>query len=237
MLELSNMERRVPFAVNEHYHVYNRGAHRSLVFLDTADFERFMLLLYLANDSSSLNFSTLAVKYKGRSFADMFSAESRQKDLVDVLAFSLMPNHFHLVLREKKEFGIVTYMRKLATAYSMYFNLKHDHTGVLFQGRFKSQHIDNEPYFRWIFSYVHLNPLGIAFPDWEASGVSDSRPARDFMAAYQFSSYVDYAKKYRPEKIILTDKDVPTFLEQQNDLEELLATYQKDRPFTLGISS
>ena len=224
------MERRVPFSVNENYHVYNRGAHKSKIFNNTDDYDRFFLLLYLANDSSSLNFRELALRYKGRSFVEMFKSESVTKELVDVLAFSLMPNHFHVVLREKSENGIVRYMRKVATAYSMYFNAKYQHSGVLFQGRFKSQHIDSESYFRWIFSYVHLNPVELVVPSWEEKGIREPSTLRKFMRDYKYSSYFDYSVGTRPESVILAENDLPDFLHRQNDLEYLIETYTKDRP-------
>src|SRR3989344_2030506 len=100
----------------------------------------------------------------------MFS-EVVDGSLVSVLAYCLMPNHFHLVLRQKNQDGITLFMRKLATAYAMYFNTKYDHSGVLFQCRYKSKHVNTDAYLRWIFSYVHLNPLEIIQPEWKERGI------------------------------------------------------------------
>ena len=164
------MLRRVPLVEGEIYHVYNRGAHKRDIFTTDWDYQRFQVLLYLSNTKDPINLRDLFEKHKGRSFGGMFS-EVVDGSLVSVLAYCLMPNHFHLVLRQKNQDGITLFMRKLATAYAMYFNTKYDHSGVLFQGRYKSKHVNTDAYLRWIFSYVHLNPLEIIQPEWKERGI------------------------------------------------------------------
>ena len=122
----------------------------------------------------------------------------------------------------------------------MYFNLKYKHSGVLFQGRFKSSHIDTEPYFRHIFAYTHLNPVELIEKEWEERGVRDKKKIRNFLNNYRYSSFYDYSVAERPEKKLLALDDAPDFLRQHNDLEEMLADYSdyegvaelntKDRP-------
>ncbi len=224
------MQRGVTLATGETYHIYNRGAHKSYLFGVDEDYERFLLLMFLANDAASIDMRSLKSRYKGRSFVNMYTEEPVSKGLVDILAYTLMPNHFHLILRQKAEDGITTFMRRASTAYSMYFNVKYEHSGVLFQGRFKSQHIDTDAYYRWIFSYVHLNPISLCEPGWEERGVSDPHAVRAFMKTYRYGSYYDYCVGLRPERAILTDSDLPDFLLKRNDLEDLLRTFTKDRP-------
>ncbi|OGC88044.1 hypothetical protein A2419_00250 [Candidatus Adlerbacteria bacterium RIFOXYC1_FULL_48_26] len=189
-----------------------------------------MFLLFIANDPARLNMRDLLSKYRGRSFTEIFKEEKPKKSLVDVLAYSLMPNHFHLVLRQRTEQGITFFLRKVMTGYSMYFNIKYSHSGVLLQGRFKSSHINNEPYFRYIFSYVHLNPLSLIEPKWEKLGVKDRDAARDFMRNYKYSSYQDYAYARRPESRLLAEINIPEFLYRQNDLENLFQSLTEDSP-------
>ncbi|HEV8666362.1 MAG TPA: transposase [Candidatus Paceibacterota bacterium] len=217
------MQRKEALAGGETYHVYNRGAHKQRIFTNDADYSRFALLLHLANSDVPIHFSNLHKKYGGRSSIEIFENEKFEKRLVDILAYSLMPNHFHLVVRQREENGIVTFMKKLATGYSMYFNTKYEHSGTLFQGRFKSSLIDTEEYFRYIFSYIHLNPLDILQPGWKNGGVKDKKGARKFLTTYQYSSFSDYPTSNRPERCILSSEEIPDFLKTQNDLEELLA--------------
>jgi len=172
----------------------------------------------------------IRTKYKGRSFADVFKYEKREKSLVSILAYSLMPNHFHLVLQQVADAGVTTFMKKVSTGYSMYFNTKYEHSGVLLQGRFKSSHIDNESYFRYIFSYVHLNPVELIEKDWEKKGVQDPARVRDALNNYRYSSFFDYSIGEREEGVILDKTQIPDFLVTQNDLEDMLQSYTKDRP-------
>lgn len=223
------MLRRVPLISDEVYHIYNRGAGKQRVFTTRGDYDRFLSLLYLANTDQSINYRNVWSKYQGRSLTDFFKAESRVPSLVDVLAYALMPNHFHIVLRQRVDDGVTTFMRKLATGYSMYFNAKYERNGVLFQGRFKSSHIGTDPYFRYIFSYVHLNPLDIKMPGWKDSGVSDPKRAKKFLADYRFASYYDYCIGERPERAILAYDDAPEFLKEENDVEEMVDEYSKGR--------
>ncbi|MFA7310046.1 MAG: transposase [Candidatus Paceibacterota bacterium] len=223
------MLRKDALASNETYHIYNRGAHKQPIFLDDHDYSRFLMLLYLANNSEPIHMGNLLSKYKGRSFLDIYSEET-DRALVDITAYSLMSNHFHVVVTQKAEEGISRFMKKVGTAYSMYFNARHDHSGFLFQGRFKNSLVSNEAYYRWIYAYVHLNPLDLLYPHWEEKGIDDKERARNYMKDYRYSSYRDYhSGAFRPESRLLALDTVPDFLKTQNDLEELLENI-KDRP-------
>jgi REP element-mobilizing transposase RayT len=167
----------------------------------------------------------LFTKYQGKPFADIFILEQPDKSLVDVLAFSLLSNHFHLILRQKADHGISIFLKKMSTAYSMYFNTKYAHSGVLSQGPFKSKLVDDEAYFRYIFSYVHLNPLDIVEPSWKAGIFTHKEGVANFLATYKYSSYYDYFVGERPERAILAYDQKPDFLSKQNDLNEFLAWY------------
>jgi putative transposase len=229
----SCMQRATPLALGETYHIYNRGAHKQATFTCEADYIRFLTLLFIANDAMSLEMRPLLNKYRGQSSGMLFQSERPDKSLVDVLAYSLMPNHFHLVLRQKSETGITKFLKKVLTGYSMYFNTKYEHSGILFQGPFKSKHVGNEAYFRYIFSYVHLNPLSLFEPGWEEKGIQDRVKARVFMEGYNYSSYAHYAGFKRPESVLLAEDDLPGFLTEQNDLENLLR-FTEDSPRELS---
>ena len=225
------MNRRAPLVSGETYHVYNRGAHKAIIFNNPGDYRRFKILMHLANNSKPIEVRNILHKYGGPS-----SEGSRvfdhpvDKALVDILAYCLMPNHIHLVVRAKNDEGTTAFMRKLFTGYSMYFNTKYDHSGTLFQGRFKSSHIDNEAYFRYIFAYVHLNPLGLLNPQWEEEGIASVSQVRSFMNDYAHSSFYDYNIGVRSEGKILNMEDTPEFLKEQNDVEDLFRYYTEDRP-------
>ena len=91
----------------------------------------------------------------------------KRKLLVEILVFTLMPNHFHLLLKQKQENGISKFMHKLGVGYSMYFNQKYERTGSLFQGTYKAIPVNNDSYFIHLPYYIHLNPLDLIEPKWK----------------------------------------------------------------------
>lgn len=218
------MYRRDALTDGEIYHVYNRGAHKGLLYTNEEDYRRFQILLYLLNTDQSIVVRDILKQYIGPSYGGVFGHERNDNRLVDVCAYSLMPNHFHLVLRQLQENGITLFLKKLATSYSMYFNAKYDHSGVLFQGRFKSSHVATEEYFRWIYAYVHLNPIELIVPGWEDLGIADPEKVRKYIQKYAYSSYPDFAGSKREESSIISG-EVPGFLSDQNDLDELLKDF------------
>lgn len=140
-----------------------------------------------------------------------------------------MPNHFHLILRQKAERGISIFLQRLSVSFSMYFNLKYDHSGTIFQGRFQSRHIDSDPYFKWIFSYVHLNPVALAEPQWEERGIADPGRVAESLRQYLYSSYRDYYVETRPERAILAHAEGVHYVDAERDVLGLLEDYVHGR--------
>jgi len=213
----------------ETYHIFNRGANKQEIFHWPVDYDRFMLLLYISNTSENIHLSTLLRnKDQGRSLIEAYNRPI-DKALVDVLAYALMPNHFHLILKQKSAGGITLFMKKLATAYAMYFNIAHEHSGVVFQGRFQSRLVDTDPYYRWLFSYVHLNPVDLVEPGWKERGITNIARSRAFINDYRYSSYTDLRGVARPESSILTFEAIPTFIKKSDDLEDMLKWERRGR--------
>ena len=170
------------------YHVYNRGVEKRSLFVNNQDYLRFIDDLTIFNDIN------LVVNPKQR-IRDTKNGDYKRKPLVDILAFCLMPNHYHLLLRQREDDGITEFMRKLGGGYVNYFNLKYQRVGTLFQGRFKSVLIDDESQFMYIPFYIHLNPLDLIATDWRDRGVGDFKKAMGFLNSYKWSSHSDYVGK------------------------------------------
>ncbi|MBI5816846.1 MAG: transposase [Candidatus Yonathbacteria bacterium] len=117
------MNRKFSFSIQEFYHLYNRGNEKRTIFLEQKDYQRFTRLLFLCN-----NVNAVSVK---DTMEIPLTRIDRGDTLVDIGAYCLMPNHFHLLVREKREGGISLFVKKLATGYSMYFNKKNDRIGKL----------------------------------------------------------------------------------------------------------
>ena len=155
--------------------------------------------------------------------------ENREKTLVSILSYCLMPNHFHLILYEHTEGGISKFMGKLLTAYSMYFNTKYERSGPLFTRPFRSEHIGNEPQFMYIFSYVHLNPISILDKTWKEKGLKDKNKAEKFLKEYLFSSYQDFLGNIRPESSIIDFSLTPKHIKNmQMDFKTQEQTFFKN---------
>lgn len=105
------------FAIEEFYHIYNRGIEKRKIFMDYKDEHRFLMLLYTCNTEEKIHLSD----FKNKSLNEILEIK-RNETLVDIGAYCLMTNHFHILIREKKENGISIFMQKVLTAYTMYFN-------------------------------------------------------------------------------------------------------------------
>ncbi|MBI2086898.1 MAG: transposase [Candidatus Zambryskibacteria bacterium] len=205
------MERKVKFVEEEHYHLFSRGVEKRKIFLDRKDYERFLALLYILNQEDHFHVSNFLNKGQNN-ILDLYK-QKRGKPLVSILAYSLMPNHFHFIVREIVENGISTFMMKLLTAYSMYFNIKNERSGPLFVHPFRSEHIDNDSYFLYIFSYVHLNCLDLLEKGWKENGIKNKKKAQEFLGSYHYSSYPDSCKLIdRIESQIIDSDSVPDFV-------------------------
>ncbi len=204
------MYRKTPFAENEYYHVYSRGVEKRKIFLNTKDYSRFISLLYIMNQNSSFRMDNFLRDNKNN-LTNIFK-EKRQKTLVSILGYCLMPNHFHLILYEHTEGGISKFMGKLLTAYSMYFNTRYERSGPLLTRPFRSEHISKESQFMYIFSYVHLNPLSIIYKTWKEEGAKNKKEAEDYLKNYKYSSYIDFLENNRPESAIIDFLLLPEYI-------------------------
>ena len=203
-------QRRVSFAVEEFYHLYNRGNSRQKIFVTQADHERFMALLYIANGTKAVDF---------REIDDQLLFEfDRGEQQVAIGAYCLMPNHFHILATPLFEDGMVTFMRKLGTGYSMYFNKKHHRTGGLFEGRFKSEHVNSDTYLKYLFAYIHLNPVKLIQPKWQQEGIVDLYDTFKYLEQYQYSSYIDN-QITRPESNIINRSQFPEYFTTKKDYD------------------
>ncbi|MDP3799884.1 MAG: transposase [bacterium] len=176
------------FAGDKIYHIYNRGVEKRKIFLNDKDYLRFIHNLFEFNDENPVvntdyYFDSFVVKQ------DNSNKKRARKLLVDILAFVLMPNHFHLILRQRKENGIIKFMQKLGTGYTMYFNKKNDRVGGLFQGRFKAVILEKQVHFIHLPYYIHSNPSELIY---RGSTSIDAEAKLKFLKNYRWSSFLDY---------------------------------------------
>ncbi|MFH1455010.1 MAG: transposase [bacterium] len=145
--------RKTQLSNNEFYHVYNRGVDKREIFLDKKDTNHFFDGLEQFNNEKPIGslYENSFRKSKGDSLG------SKASKLVEIVAYCINPNHFHLILKQNLDKGIEKFMQKLGTSYTKYFNNKNKRVGSLFQDKFKSKHIDNNEYLLYLSAYVNLN--------------------------------------------------------------------------------
>ena len=213
------MQRKENFMEGGFYHLYNRGNSKQVIFIDILDRKRFIKMLYLANSIKGVNFKDDIVKKK----IDAWEFD-REETIISIGAWTLMPNHFHILITipsPKSNFGlkrgernaISIFMQKVCTSYSKYFNTKYNRTGGLFETNFKSSYINTDPYSKYIFSYIHLNPIKLIDKLWKENRIKNIEKAKKFLENYEWSSYQDYCGKKRDENKILTKKDFPEYFD------------------------
>ncbi len=207
------MSRKIDFSIGEFYHVYNRGVDKRKIFPSKTDYRRFITLLFACNSERPVN-----LREQGESLEDAL-ATGRTDTLTNICAYCLMPNHFHMVLREKTERGISRFMQKLQTAYTMYFNERNRRTGALLESTFRASHANTDEYLKYLISYIHLNPVKLIEPKWKETGIADRPRAEKFLQSYAHSSYPDYTSSTRQESAILKIGELPEYFESALDFK------------------
>lgn len=164
------------------YHVYNRGVEKRTIFENPLDYK--MFLSYLKN-------------YLLPPYPEQVRPvrESKIFEEIQLICYCLMPNHFHLLVKQKTQFAIVSFMRRITNAYTKYFNDRYKRVGPLFQGRYKAVLVTEEPYLLHLTRYIHLNPTEL------------SPKYRSNLLEYHYSSYGEYLEKRKtlwvhPEEIL-----------------------------------
>jgi len=213
--------RKIDFVDGEYYHIYNRGNSKQKIFLDDRDRERFLKLLYLCNSKQRIDFNNDVVKRKINAW-DFEKGEP----IVRIGAWVLMPNHFHLYITPKTDAllpsgnAVSYFLHRVLTAYSKYFNAKYHRSGSLFESKFKSVHIENDPHAKYLFSYIHLNPIKLIDSKWREQGIKNKRKVMEFLNSYKWSSYLDYLEVIRPENKIINRIDFLDYFDNKNSFQK-----------------
>ncbi|MBI2011792.1 transposase [Candidatus Daviesbacteria bacterium] len=173
--------RKIVFASGEYYHVFNRGVEKRLTFTNKHEFLR-------AIDSINFyRFGNLPIRYskylslekdKKAKFLEKLYQNSPHQ--IEILAYCLMGNHFHFLLKQLMDSGVVKFLAKFTNSYTKYFNTKHNRVGPLFQGVFKAVHVESDEQLLHLSRYIHLNP------------VMGFKIQAEELSSYQWSSYPQY---------------------------------------------
>lgn len=146
--------RSVPLITGETYHIFNRGNEKRSIFTQPRDYKRFLRTVYY------YQFQGPKAKFSNHGLFNLrsFNPDPSNK-LVQIFCYCLMPNHFHLLVKQLKDKGISIFLSQISNSYTKYFNTKYDRVGSLLQGTFKSVLIESDEQFIHLSRYIHINPV------------------------------------------------------------------------------
>lgn len=187
--------RKFKFSENLYYHICNRSNDESTIFFDERDYARFLFFILYRQASLPLYNLGRCIsyfeKYKRFNVVETVASRIIAQREVELNAFAIMPNHFHLVVQERTRTGegIPLYLQRIETGYAKYFNAKYKKRGHLFQGRFRAVPIETDEQFLYLSAYIHRNPR--ALQAWKNKEIT-----------YPWSSYQDFTKRNRWEEFL-----------------------------------
>lgn len=173
--------RKIILAEGEYYHIFNRGIARQPVFFTKRDYERFILALSYYRFAKPPTKLSNFMRFPREIQSELLNKlNTNNEKLVEIVSYVLMPNHFHILLKQLTKHGISIFLSKLINSYTRYINTKQDRVGDLFQGVFKAVHVETDNQLLHLSRYIHLNPV-VSYITKEAELIS-----------YPWSSFSDY---------------------------------------------
>lgn len=211
--------RTIPFVNGEFYHLYNRGLGKQDIFTNRRDHNYFLKsLFYYIIQNPKPKFST----YRR---TKIFPVDESKK-IVDILCFCLMPNHFHLLVKQLQDGGISEFMRKFIHSYTKYRNIKYSRQGPVFQSMFKAVLVESEEQLLHLSRYIHLNPLvsnvvkDLDLYEWSSYGEYINTHSKGICSKEDILAFFKTADKYK--QFVLDQADYGTTLEllKHNTIDE-----------------
>ncbi|MEK7613251.1 MAG: transposase [Patescibacteria group bacterium] len=180
----------------EYYHIYNRGAFKQNLFKDSRDYARFLFYILYGQSPVLFNHVTRLVKTfnasEGFAVPPAETNDVIQNRGVELTAFCVMPNHYHLVVKEIQEGGIAYYLQRIGTGYTKYFNTKYETSGRIFESAYKARHVGDNNYLLYLSTYIHRNPRELK--QW-----------KDKEFHYPWSSLQDFTEGNRWGGLLMSD--------------------------------
>lgn len=186
--------RYTPFVNGEYYHVFNRGVNKQPIFLSRWNYLRAIdtIKYYLVSDPPFQYSKFIILSKEGKEY--FIKKAKKRKKIVKIISYCLMPNHFHLLIKQSLDNGITKLVRKFQISYTKYFNTKHKREGPLLNGQFKAKRVESENQLIHASRYIHLNP----FTSYIVKSLED-------LSEYQWSSLQEYIGKAKMDLCIKDD--------------------------------
>ena len=210
----------------EIYHVLNHSIEGRNLFLDSQDYARFVHNLYEFNDTRPAD-NLHRLFNPGMKDLGGLSFRRVRKKLVEIHGWCFMKDHYHLLISELIEGGLIKFMMKVNVGYAKYYNERYRRHGHVFQGKTKKILIGNEAHFLYILHYLHLNPLdyltgATKWRERDKNDIKNAKEALKYLDGYRWSSYLDYCDKKNFPSILTKNLFGGMFDNYQETVEEYL---------------
>jgi putative transposase len=195
---------------NSIYHIYNLGVEKRIIFNDDQDYNVFLSYIkeYLSPEPQGVT-----LRYR-----DLYG---KYYEKIKLLAFCLMPNHFHLLIKQTEKDNIKKFTQSLFTRYTMYFNRKYKRIGGLFQSTYKATNVIDKEHLLYVSKYIHRNPIEII----QLKNLSD--------AYSSYSDYLGYTNTLWLDKTIIQDEfNKSSYIKYHNikNYKYFVEVYKDDMP-------
>lgn len=217
------MIRKEKFVPGEYYHIYTRTILKSPEFKNYGNANRLAQAFLLGNSTMSSQAFNYLRNNRNPIFEKAVEIARQGKRLTDIISYSIMPDHYHLLLREKSEGGITDFIRRCNTSIAKYINTKFNRTGPLFEGNFKSKHVGSNEYLLHLSVYIHLNPLDfLSNKDWRFNKIKNWQSEKEKLLNYPLTSLMAFLKKDHLNQIISGEKIITGQFKNCEEYEEYL---------------
>jgi putative transposase len=226
-IKIYNM-RKEKFVPNEYYHIYNRTIFNIPEFKEPENAKKLLNSFLIANSTKSGEAFLFLRNNKNAKINDALKITKQGQKLVDVLCYVIMPAHYHLLLKERQENGIINFVHKCDISISKYINIKKERKGSLFEGRFSSKHINSDEYLVHLSVYIHLNPLDfLVGKNWREHKLKNWLKAKNKLLAYQWTSLKSYISNIK-DPVISGQKIIMDQFDTKSGYEQYLKNWSKE---------
>lgn len=202
------MERKETFAPGEYYHIYNRTIFNIPEFEDYENANKLAQCFLLANSTESSTAFNYLRNSDNANFRKAAETALRGDKFVDIVSYVIMPDHYHLLVKELRERGITDFLRRCNTSIAKYINTKKERKGPLFESNFKSKHVDSNTYLLHLSLYIHLNPFDfIDNKNWRKGNLKNWQLKKKKLLNYPWSSLKSFVYEDF-ENIILSGTEI-----------------------------
>lgn len=221
--------RRETFVPGEYYHVYNRVLFNAPEFKENKSANRLAQAFILANSTKSSEAFEYLKSNKNATIEKAVEVARGGKKYVDILCYTIMPDHYHLLLHEKEERGISKFIHKCNVSIAKYINIKNNRRGPLFENRFSAKHINTNEYLLHLSVYIHLNPLDFLMGrEWRENKLKNWPLAKKKLLEYPWSSIKNFLESNYKNEIISGTEVIMQQFDNKKDYEFFLREWLEE---------